>query len=147
MTSILRGCYEFVENRTTVWPQLNTFCKEMSSCYNFRDHRKVLFGVNLIVCLASLSMSLFSAYLCYLFYHVEYYTVWIGWLGLSALTALLAVICIVGMRGAHLVSLDMLLTYFWGVTVFTSPLLLGVVVCMDFYSYVKTLGFCCMLYA
>lgn len=29
---------------------------------------------------------------------------------------------IVGMRGAHLVSLELLLTYFWGIAVLISPL-------------------------
>lgn len=31
-------------------------------------------------------------------------------------------VSIVGMRGAHLVSLELLLTYFWGIAVLISPL-------------------------
>lgn len=42
---------------------------------------------------------------------------------------------IIGLRGTHLVNLELLLTYFWGITVYISGLTLAVVVCLDSYSY------------
>jgi len=60
-----------------------------------------------------------------------------GMMGLSILGAILTSVCIVGMRGAHLVSLSLLLTYFWGMIIFVGPLLLGVVACFDFYEYMN----------
>ena len=49
----------------------------------------------------------------------------------------LTFICSLGVRGAYLVSLELLLLYFWGVAVFLAPLLLGTVTCFDFYSYIN----------
>lgn len=44
-------------------------------------------------------------------------------------------ICIVGMRGAHLVSFELLLIYFWGITMFIGPLVLAVAAGFNFYFY------------
>ena len=104
---------------------------------DFRDSRKVLFSINLIIAVCSLCLSGFSAYLAALLYDPNFFSTWINWMGLSIVGVSLAVTCIVGMRGAHLVSLDLLLTYFWGITVFVAPLLLGIVACFDFYSYLN----------
>lgn len=104
---------------------------------DLRDSRKVLFSVNLIIAICSLCLSGFSAYLSVILYDPAFSSGWINWLGLSIVGLALAVTCIVGMRGAHLVSLDLLLTYFWGITVFVAPLLLGIVACIDFYSYMS----------
>jgi len=104
---------------------------------DFRDSRKVLFSINLIIAVCSLALAAFSAYLAWLLYDPNIYSTWINWMGLSIVGLSLAVTCIVGMRGAHLVSLDLLLTYFWGITVFVAPLLLGIVACFDFYEYLN----------
>ena len=109
--------------------------QSLSRVYSFRDHRKVLFVVNLLIALASGILAVFAGYLSIVMYDDVYFTVWTGWLGLSFLGTTLMIVCIVGMRGAYLVSLDLLLTYFWGIIVFVGPLLLGVVACMDFYTY------------
>jgi len=58
------------------------------------------------------------------------------WLGLALVGFALTFICALGIRGAYLVSLELLLLYFWGVAVFLAPLLLGTVTCFDFYSYI-----------
>ena len=102
---------------------------------DFRDSRKVLFSINLIIAVCSLCLAGFSGYLTYLLYDPNFFSTWINWMGLSIVGLSLALTCIIGMRGAHLVSLDLLLSYFWGITVFVAPLLLGVVACFDFYSY------------
>lgn len=104
---------------------------------DFRDSRKVLFSINLIIAVCSLCLAGFSAYLAGVLYDPKFISGWINWLGLSIVGLLLAVVCIIGMRGAHLVSLDLLLTYFWGITVFVAPLLLGIIACFDFYSYMS----------
>ena len=40
------------------------------------------------------------------------------------------------MRGAHIVSFDILLSYFWGIIVFIAPLGLGTMVAFTFYQYI-----------
>jgi hypothetical protein len=120
--------YSLNEEDFNIWAVLNRY-------YHFRDHRKVLFGINLLLTVTSVLLTGYASYLSYLFYDEYYYTVWLTWTGMGILFILFAAICIVGMRGAHLVSLDHLLTYFWGVVIFTGPLLLGVIACLDFYDY------------
>lgn len=41
------------------------------------------------------------------------------------------------MRGAHLVSIELLLAYFWGVILFIAPLLLAIYACFNYYSYLS----------
>ena len=43
----------------------------------------------------------------------------------------------VGMRGAHLVSLDLLLSYFWGIIVLIAPLLLGIFAVFNISFYTR----------
>jgi len=97
----------------------------------------VLFFVNLLVAVASFALSGFSAYLIYLLYDPSSSgsTGWLNWVGLTILGLSLTAVCIVGMRGAHLVSFDLLINYFWAITIFIAPLLLGIVACFDFYGY------------
>ena len=104
---------------------------------DLRDSRKVLFSINLIIAICSLCLAGFSAYLAIILYDPAFISGWIDWLGLSIVGLGLAITCIIGMRGAHLISLDLLLTYFWGITIFVAPLLLGIVACIDFYSYMS----------
>lgn len=40
----------------------------------------------------------------------------------------IAIAAIIGMRGAHLVNLELLLTYFWGIIISISPLGIGLFV-------------------
>lgn len=108
----------------------------ISRYYNFRDHRKVLFGINLFMTVVSVILTGYTVYLAYLFYDVEQATVWIAWVGFGAIFLLFASFCIVGMRGAHLVSLDHLLAYFWCMVIFIAPFVLGVIACIDFYEYI-----------
>ncbi len=130
--NLFSRCYSITsaECKSAIWAYL-------SKMYSFRDHRKVLFVCNLLIAIASALFSAFTAWLSVLMYDPVHRTIWIGMLGLCILGAIFSTVCIVGMRGAHLVSLDLLLTYFWGTTVFVGPLLLGVVACMDFYTYTQ----------
>lgn len=113
----------------------NPIWSYLSKMYSFRDHRKVLFVCNFLIAIASVLFSAFAAWLAVLMYDPVYGSVWMGMMGLSILGAILTSVCIVGMRGAHLVSLSLLLTYFWGMIIFVGPLLLGVIACFDFYDY------------
>jgi len=63
-------------------------------------------------------------------------TGWIQWLGLAVVGVALSITCAVGIRGAQLVSLDLLLFYFWGIAVFLAPLLLLTIISFDFYTYI-----------
>lgn len=131
----------------------------INNVLNRINPRKLLFALNFLVAAFSLCLSGFSIFLCSLLYDPGFISGWVDWLGTHVLNPLilkilnlciknisglsvvglcLAIVCIVGMRGAHMVSLDHLLTYFWGIIVFIAPLLLGTVACFDFYQYMET---------
>lgn len=115
------------------------------------SHRKLLFVNNLFLFMFALSLIALSGYLSWLFYVTSdadsnaasaqqkkdtSQTMWLNWLGLAGLGMALSAICILGMRGAHVVTLDLLLSYFWCIVVCLAPLLLFCVACFDFYQYV-----------
>ncbi|RYY88297.1 hypothetical protein EON63_02640 [archaeon] len=58
-------------------------------------------------------------------------------MGMAVVSLCLASVSIIGLRGAHMVSLDLILTYFWGVIVFVAPLLLALFACFNFFLYTK----------
>ena len=60
---------------------------------------------------------------------------WTNWLVLVFVSTFLVMASIVGMRGAHLVSLELLLTYFWAIIVLIAPLLLGLFAVFNFSFY------------
>ena len=105
--------------------------------------RTLLFSYNLAVCLCSVVLTFCSVYVASLFYIGEQSatgnrgTDWITWLGLGIIGLMLTATCIIGMRGAVIVSLDLLLIYFWAIVVFVAPLLLGTIACFDFYLYME----------
>ena len=105
--------------------------------------RTLLFSYNFAVCVCSVVLTFCSVYVASLFYIGEQSatgnrgTDWITWLGLGIIGLILTATCIIGMRGAVIVSLDLLLIYFWAIVVFVAPLLLGTIACFDFYLYMK----------
>ena len=106
--------------------------------------RTLLFSYNFAVCVCSLVLTFCSVYVASLFYIGETNgatgergTEWITWLGLAIIGVMLTATCIIGMRGAVIVSLDLLLIYFWSIVVFVAPLLLGTIACFDFYLYME----------
>lgn len=107
----------------------------LSRYYSFRDHRKVLFVINLILTISGIMLVGSAAVPAYIFYDEYYYTLYLAFAGAGAAFVLFVTISIIGMRGAALVSLDHLLTYFWGAVMFTGPLLLCVIFCLDFYDF------------
>jgi hypothetical protein len=107
--------------------------------------RKLLVINNFIVCVCSICLTFCSLYVASLFYignndsspEAQKGTDWITWLGLAFIGLALTVTCIIGMRGAHIVSLELLMIYFWAIVVFIAPLLLGTIACFDFYVYME----------
>lgn len=99
--------------------------------------RKLLFGINFLLAICCLSLAGFAIFLCQLFYDPDFTSGWIIWLGMSIVALFLAAVSIIGMRGAHMVSLDLLLTYFWGIIVFVAPLLLALFACFNFFFYTR----------
>lgn len=97
--------------------------------------RKMLLWINFVIAVLALGLSGFSIYLSFLLYDGRLVSGWAVWLGLSAVGFTLATICSIGMRGAHVLSLELLLTYFWGLTVCIAPLMLGAVASFDFLTY------------
>lgn len=99
--------------------------------------RRILFFLISVICASSIFLSGFSIFLTKIFYDEYNPSSSSGWLGISIGGICLFLMCIVGLRGTHLVNLDLLLTYFWGITVFISALTLAVVSCFNSYIYVK----------
>ena len=99
--------------------------------------RRLLFLLISVICVSSLVLSSFSIFLTRIFYNEEDLTASSSWLGISIGSISLFLMCIVGLRGTHLVNLDLLLSYFWGITVFISALTLAVVSCFNSYIYIR----------
>ncbi len=99
--------------------------------------RKLLFANNLILSIWSILIVCVSSYVCLSFFASSVGDS-ISWMGLCIVGCALLATCIMGMRGAHLVSLELLITYFWSIVVFVGPLILGTVACFDFYIYIET---------
>lgn len=119
--------------------------------------RKLLFGINFLLTVCSICIAGFCIYLCQLLYEPKFtsgkspsshncflqtlnesfYIGWSNFLGMSIVSLCLVVTAIVGMRGAHLVSLELLLSHFWLIIIFIAPLLLGLFSCFNFYFYTK----------
>lgn len=99
--------------------------------------RKILFATCLLMFLSTLFMSGFNVWLCFFFYDETYSYEWASFLGLAIVGACLGVICILGMRGAHIVTLDLLLLYFWLTCVLVAPLAMGTVISFDSILYMQ----------
>lgn len=99
--------------------------------------RRLLFILISVICASSVFIAGFSIFLTKIFNDNDDSSRNAGWLGISIGGISLFLMCVVGLRGTHLVNLDLLLTYFWGITVFISALTLAVVSCFNSYIYVN----------
>ena len=101
--------------------------------------RKVLAFNMLVLCLSLSSMACFSLVVCYLFYDTANSedTIFYNWLVLCFIEVCMSSVCVVGLRGVHLLSFEMLLLYFWGVTMFFGPLIMSAVAGFDFYLFLQ----------
>lgn len=99
--------------------------------------RRVLLLLISMICASSVMFCGMSMFLCKAFYNIEHSNGSAGWLGCSICGVALFLVCIIGLRGAHLVNLELLLTYFWGMIVFISILIIVVVACFNSYSYIS----------
>jgi hypothetical protein len=114
-------------------------CVERVKLAMYPTHRKVL-ALNMLILFLSLSfMACFSLVICYLFYETANAkeTIFYNWLVLGFIEVCMSWVCVVGLRGVHLLSFDMLLLYFWGVTMFFGPLILTAVAGFDFYLFLE----------
>lgn len=117
----------------------------------FAEHQRTLLFV-LITCVTIFSMLLtsYSIYLSYLFYDPTTTTSGnknnnngggnssvLNWIGLAVVGICLMTTCIIGLRGTHIVNLDLLLTFFWGVMIFIGPFILAIVVGFDFFLFLS----------
>ena len=62
---------------------------------------------------------------------------WINWLILVIVGGFLTITAVIGMRGAHQVSLELLLSYFWSTLVLFAPLLLGIFAVFNISFYTR----------
>ena len=70
------------------------------------NYRRILIVLIVYLLLFSLFLAGVSMYLTQIFYYENSSTNWSNWLALSFLGVCLAVICALGLRGAHVVNLD-----------------------------------------
>lgn len=100
---------------------------------------RLLFIFNFLMCLTSVALVAFSVFLSVIFYNHQNSsdTTYINWIGLAIVGCVLTFVCILGMRGAHTVKLDLLLTYFWGIIICVAPLLLFCVACFNFNAIIN----------
>ena len=99
--------------------------------------RRLLLLLISTIGISSVVLAGFSIFLANIFYENSDNTGSTSWVGISIGAISLFLMCIVGLRGTHLVNLELLLTYFWGITVFISALTLAVVSCFNSYIYVR----------
>lgn len=101
--------------------------------------RRMLIFLLSFISLFCLSFTLFSLYLARVFYDGSSLRSVQTWLGLGFVGLCMLTICIVGLRGAYLINLELLLGFFWGVMVFIGPLVLGVISCFDVYVFISVI--------
>eukprot|EP01038_Epipyxis_sp_PR26KG_P011503 gene11503-15409_t len=67
------------------------------------------------------------------------FTLFLGWfwLGLSVVGCCLIFTSLLGMRGAHLVSIELLLSYFWTVILCVAPFMISLFGCFNFYFFLE----------
>jgi hypothetical protein len=104
---------------------------------NTTSPRKVLFAFNLILAICMIVITALAVYVTWLLYDSEFYSGWINWFTLVVVGFFIVVCAIVGMRGAHQVSLELLLSYFWGLIVLIAPLLLGLFAVFNISFYAR----------
>jgi hypothetical protein len=107
------------------------------SYISYISPRRILYLLITLICLSSIVLSGLSVFLCNIYYSDANREASLGWLGISLAGISLFLVCIVGLRGTHLVNLELLLTYFWSITVFLSALTLGIVSCFNSYIYIR----------
>lgn len=119
------------------------YCERLRSCINeparyflTKSPRKLLFNINIFVTVLTLVLSGFSMYVSTLIYDRSFIGGWADFVGVSIVSFAIALTCITGARGSHIVSLELLLGYFWLVVVFIGPLILGVVIALTFTRYI-----------
>ncbi len=112
---------------------------EFQSLINSVQSRKILQYLTVVMITFSCILIGFSGYLTNLFYNKDNIndTNYLNWLGTLFVGIFLLIVCIIGNRGAQTVNLGYLLAYFWGITVFIAPILIGIVACFDFYEFVS----------
>ena len=118
-------------NTSTVFEKVKTFL--------YPTQRKVL-ALNMLILFLSLSfMACFSLLISFLFRETanSEETIFYNWLVLGLIEICMSWVCVIGIRGVHLLSFEMLLLYFWGVTMFFGPLILAAVAGLDFYLFIE----------
>lgn len=99
--------------------------------------RKILFFINLLMCVTSFLVAALAIFLCQLLFDPNFTEGWITWLGMAIVSLFIALVAILGMRGAHLISFDLLLAYFWLIILFIVPFIVGVFSCFNYNLYTE----------
>lgn len=76
-------------------------------------------------------------FLCSILYDPHFTEGWINWFGMAVVCLFLSIVAILGMRGAHMISFDILLAYFWLIILFIVPFILGLFACFNYNLYTE----------
>jgi hypothetical protein len=114
-------------------------CIEKIKTILYPTQRKVLAFNMLVLFLSLSSMACLALVVCYLFLGTvnSEDTIFYNWLVLGLIEVCMSWVCVIGLRGVHLLSFEMLLLYFWGVTMFFGPLIMSAVAGFDFYLFLQ----------
>lgn len=123
---------------TGIFDKITSFAAEGGGYFTVLSSRKALMILNSVLSFFSVVLAGFGLYLCTLLYDPDFTAGWINWLGLSVVGISLFVVGMIGIRGAYIVSLELLLTYFWGIIVFVAPMFLGLFACFNWYFFIPT---------
>lgn len=99
--------------------------------------RRILLLLISFICISAVVLFGISIFLCNIFYSSSESLAYAGWLGISIGGIALFIMCVIGLRGTHLVNLELLLTYFWGITVFISAIILAIVSSLNSYVFIN----------
>ena len=129
----------FTVNKDTLSRLVGSITTELQSLVNSVQSRKILQYLTVVMITFSCILIGFSSYLTDLFHNENNIndTNYLNWVGTLVVGIFLLIVCIIGYRGAQTVNLGYLLAYFWAITVFIAPILIGIVACFDFYKFVN----------
>lgn len=125
-----------------MWDYVKAFPPIRILLGTIQSPRKMLFFNSLVLAICFTGISAFAFLVCAIFYQSaraqnSQDTIFINWFVLGWVGILMTAICVIGMRGAHLVSFELLLVYFWGITMMVGPLILTAVAGFDFYLFIQ----------
>ena len=96
-------------------------------------------GIFIVNCVMIACFSVVVVFTCFVLQailSVKSDTGWYYWALLGVVSVSEIIVCVVGLRGSYYVSLEILLSYFWGILVLIVPLCICLYGCINYYATV-----------